>query len=486
MRIDNHRGISDEDSAKVLFIAPSQVLIRNPHQETAYLECLTKFPIHSHSIRWARLKGLLSNYSKIDNSGNLLISNLTFADEGDYLCSVNASSSDHLVRLSIVQKPIIERLPQDTVSPASKTVRIECPATGMPPPVVSFFKDGQPLHAAGRISIKHGIVIITQSLSSDTGIYECRAENEAGIANASIKVDILSSENQPHAPTGLTSSNLTSTSVRITWKPSTSPDPNFPIIYYTLHTTPEGSSMQDPLGTQKTTFLVEKLQAFTNYSFLVRAYNKYGASEPSEELFIKTDEDVPILGPHFEMRAVTSTKLLLTWKPLSVSLSRGIVKAYEVHYRRVAQNNYLVSSINNGNDLQFTLEDLMPSTAYQFRMLAATSKGFPVPALDDERFPWQTYTMPSPDQVLTTTSEMISINDKSNVKMETSGLLEDEELESHHEEPPTDLSKSSSLPAWISISLFILFLLIACVIAMVVVAKRKLVPDAISVNTQWN
>jgi hypothetical protein len=126
----------------------------------------------------------------------------------------------------------------------------------------------------------------------------------------------------------------------------------------------------------------------------------------------------------------------------------------------------------------------MPSTAYQFRMLAATSKGFPVPALDDERFPWQTYTMPSPDQVLTTTSEMISINDKSNVKMETSGLLEDEEPESHHEEPPTDLSTSSSFPAWISISSFILFLLIACVIAMVVVAKRKLVPDAVSVNTQ--
>jgi hypothetical protein len=462
---------NEEESDQLAFLGPSQVLIRDVSRESAHLECLTKFPTNTHNVRWTRFpEKEISNHSSIDSTGNLHITDLSNDDEGDYLCSINASSKDRLVRLSVLQRPILLKQPQDSLHPAAQTARMECPFSGTPHPVVSFYKDSQPLSSSGRITIRPGLLLISQTRSSDTGNYQCFAENEAGIERAAARITILTSEEVPPPPTGLVATNISSTSAIISWTAPIPRSPKTPVILYTLHTTP-GVADQD-LMTSGTSFLVEKLQPFTNYTFYVRAYNSPGASEPSEELTFQTDEDIPVMGPYFALTAISSSRLLITWKPLPVSLARGIITEYEIHYRRVAQENYLVSEVKDGSVLQHTLEDLIPGMTYQFRMLAGTSKGFPVAAPDDTRFPWVTYPMPSTDQVMTTTSQMMSITDKSSVKMETSDLMEDEGPESH-QETQHEISKASSTNVWIYLFLFIAFILVACVILIVVIARRR-------------
>lgn len=71
--------------------------------------------------------------------------------------------------------------PLDTL--LAKTARLNCSATGHPSPRVLWYKSGRPVNIKGRIiQTASNQLVFTNSITSDTGMYQCLTINDAGYA----------------------------------------------------------------------------------------------------------------------------------------------------------------------------------------------------------------------------------------------------------------------------------------------------------------
>ena len=78
----------------------------------------------------------------------------------------------------------------------NQSVALECDATGLPRPVVTWYKDDVRLsnERAGRLRLVDGGARLNIESADliDTGSYECRAENDAGRDRLHYHLTVLS------------------------------------------------------------------------------------------------------------------------------------------------------------------------------------------------------------------------------------------------------------------------------------------------------
>ncbi len=88
-------------------------------------------------------------------------------------------------------------------------IRFECVATGIPAPSITWFKSGEQLNnsrvtfddPSTPVSVKDGggemmyevtrAVSISMSEDEDSGVYECRASNDATPGNAAMEFELI-------------------------------------------------------------------------------------------------------------------------------------------------------------------------------------------------------------------------------------------------------------------------------------------------------
>ena len=95
--------------------------------------------------------------------------------------------------LNISTPPVIVRKPQSLISPAAKTARFPCEASGVPTPNVTFYKDGVRLKIHGTfydILLVNGCVISVQKVLSGFQGY-LRSEKSGKTPAKSAKFSIL-------------------------------------------------------------------------------------------------------------------------------------------------------------------------------------------------------------------------------------------------------------------------------------------------------
>jgi netrin-G3 ligand len=332
----------------------------------------------------------------VDQFGNLHLHDLKLDDSDSYVCSLdNNGNVTQVQTLRVIAEPSILKLPQSVASPSSQTARFECLAEGYPPPVVRWFRDGSPVSLTGRISVKgeDQTLVISQSTSSDSGIYQCLVENEAGSATAAARLLISAANDQPRPPRIIQIQPISSTSVKLQLEPDDS-ETSSSIKAYSIHYMyPGGKELQQV--SQNTTAVIDSLMPFTNYTFYARAYGN-SASEPSAMSFVETKDDVPLRSPKIQLTAISPTSVRVSWSPLPPAQARGQVTKYEIHYKKRSQTAYHVTDVPDGKIESFVLEDLQPSHRYDVRVLAGTSAGFPKVS-DGPLWPWTSIEMPAID-----------------------------------------------------------------------------------------
>lgn len=295
--------------------------------------------------------------------------------------------------LRVMEKPIITKLPQNMANPSSQTARFECATDGSPPPEVQWFKDAAPIFMTGRLSVKTDdqTLVISQTVSSDSGIYQCLVENEAGSATAAAQLIISAANDQPHPPLISRLEAISPTSVQLQIQVSEPAGELAQIKAFTIHYTAAGGQELQYVS-PNTSVVIDNLIPFTNYSFYVRAYGN-SASEPSTISYVQTKEDVPIRSPKIEVTAISPTKMRVSWQKLSPELARGLVTKYEIHYRKRSQTAYHVTDVPDGRLESHVLEDLQPSVKYEVRVLAGTAAGF-AKVSEGPFWPWTSIEMP--------------------------------------------------------------------------------------------
>lgn len=335
----------------------------------------------------------------------LNLQNVTPSDSGDYICSaknkLNASIKYQHITVDVLVPPYFLKKPTYQVFPNGIRVRFECQAQGYPTPRIYWLKDAKNITINERRAINEkGFneveLAISNTVQSDSGVYQCVAVNEVGEISAAGRLEINSSNN-PDAPTSLKCHALSTKKILISWEPPKYLPPTN-ITAYTVHYTPvegETEEVSPPVHGNVTSVEVSKLlEPFTNYSFYVRLYNNHGASDQSATITCSTAPSVPKAAPKIILNVIDDTKLNVIWKPLSKKQAQGIVTQYKLQWRLHQHPSYHIRYFNSSVE-QHLLTDLKPGTQYDVRVLARTEEGWP--SINEAQFTWTTVTMPSPE-----------------------------------------------------------------------------------------
>ncbi|XP_077571540.1 hemicentin-1 [Stigmatopora nigra] len=106
------------------------------------------------------------------------------SDAGLYSCvaSNQAGSSTKSFNLTVLEPPKISRTgnTEELTIAINSPLKLECSAVGVPPPTLSWLKDGRPLEGSNFIQQDGQILSIDKVQVEDAGLYTCLASSPAG------------------------------------------------------------------------------------------------------------------------------------------------------------------------------------------------------------------------------------------------------------------------------------------------------------------
>ncbi|KFQ66620.1 Contactin-6, partial [Pelecanus crispus] len=180
------------------------------------------------SISWKRSGGnsLTKKIEHHKTKGVLEIPDVQQEDEGSYECIAGNIRGRNIARgqLFVYALPEWDKKIQNAFLSLYDSLFWECKAKGKPSPSYSWLKNGQPLTSEERIQIENGTLIIHMLNMSDSGLYQCVAENKYDTiyANAELRV-IAAAPDFSNNPVKKMSVVQVGGEVTIGCKPSASP-----------------------------------------------------------------------------------------------------------------------------------------------------------------------------------------------------------------------------------------------------------------------
>ncbi|KAM8867427.1 contactin-3 [Synchiropus picturatus] len=148
-------------------------------------------------ITWRRTSGVpFPQKVKMKSSNAVLeIPNFQQEDAGTYECLAENRRGKNAARgrISFHAKPQWFQTMADTALSIKENLFWECKANGKPKPSYSWLKDGQPLVPGSRMQIENGALSVTALDLSDSGMYQCVAENKHGVVYSSAQLIVLAS-----------------------------------------------------------------------------------------------------------------------------------------------------------------------------------------------------------------------------------------------------------------------------------------------------
>ncbi|XP_062318529.1 protogenin B-like [Osmerus eperlanus] len=357
-----------------------------PLHQTVVLECMaTGNPRPILSWSRADTRPIDVYNARVLGSGNLVLADVKPQHSGVYLCRATTPGTRNYTiaaaNLTVLVPPSIVEKPESQTRPRAGTARFMCQAEGVPPPSITWLKNGEKVHLNGRIKMYNSKLVITQIIPEDDAIYQCLAENEQGSVLSLARLIVVMSEDRPSAPRNVHAETISSSAILLAWeRPLYNTDK---VIAYSVHyMKAEGlnnEEYQAVIGNDTTSYIIDDLESARNYTFYIVAYMPMGASRMSDQVSQHTLEDVPLRTPELSLTSNSPSDIQVSWQPLAAKLSRGRVSAYRLSYRTATDNT--VSSVElPQNSTQHLLEALQPDTIYLLRMAAATRVGWCEPS----------------------------------------------------------------------------------------------------------
>ncbi|NXK95777.1 CNTN3 protein, partial [Formicarius rufipectus] len=148
-------------------------------------------------INWRRTDGLPfpSKIKLRKSNGMIEIPNFQQEDAGLYECITENSRGKNIARgrLTYYAKPHWIQTIQDIEAAVEDTLYWDCRAGGKPKPSYRWLKNGEQLSIEGRIQIENGALTISNLNLTDSGRYQCIAENKHGVIYSSAELRVVAS-----------------------------------------------------------------------------------------------------------------------------------------------------------------------------------------------------------------------------------------------------------------------------------------------------
>ncbi|POI32383.1 hypothetical protein CIB84_003865, partial [Bambusicola thoracicus] len=139
-----------------------------------------------------KLNATVSNTNGENVTLELILRNISLQDGGDYVCIAQdkkAKTQHCLVKHLTVQEPMAPTLVgnlENQTTNIGETIEVSCTVNGIPPPNITWFKNGETLFEDSGIILKDGnkTLTIRRVRKEDGGLYTCLACNILGCKKA--------------------------------------------------------------------------------------------------------------------------------------------------------------------------------------------------------------------------------------------------------------------------------------------------------------
>ncbi|XP_069772736.1 hemicentin-1-like [Narcine bancroftii] len=240
----NSEGEVSRQYALIVQVSPSILSSEVPSEydtvvnEDVNLECVAS-GTPKPTLKWLKDDQPLETLGKMhiklsSDASSLGIKGVLASDAGRYSCVAQnpAGVETKLFILKVLVPPNIigtSSLPEILTAVPNAAVTLECRSTGVPPPQLSWLKDGLPLPISSHTSLQSAgqILRIIRVQVSDAGSYKCVAVSQAGVIERHyhLRVQVPPSiENSRDTEEVLA---IRGTSVTLTCKADGSPTPTF-------------------------------------------------------------------------------------------------------------------------------------------------------------------------------------------------------------------------------------------------------------------
>ncbi|XP_069861249.1 hemicentin-2 [Dipodomys merriami] len=179
----NDAGTAGAEVEVTVHELPSVHIVGGENLTAAFLQPVTLQCVGAGvpppSLRWWK-----DGVALATSGGHLQIEKADLRDEGIYTCAASspAGESKTDVALKVLVPPNIEPGPVNRAVLENTSVTLECLASGVPPPDVSWFKGRQPAAALAGLAVSADgrALHIERAQLADAGSYRCVAANVAG------------------------------------------------------------------------------------------------------------------------------------------------------------------------------------------------------------------------------------------------------------------------------------------------------------------
>ncbi|XP_053694709.1 roundabout homolog 2-like [Sabethes cyaneus] len=343
-----------------------------------------------------------------DGTSILSVSNIDRVDNGKVIvCSAvnGVGSVSTRVVLSVNLQddrppPLIQQGPVNQTLPIKSVAILPCRATGVPTPVISWYRDGIPILTTARINISDSGTLTISDLNKDddTGLYTCVASSKTGKStwSAALRLDVPTNPNIkfyrapeastfPGSPGKPQVTDVTDSSVTISWVRSNAVGASSLVGYMvemfgrnaTDGWVEMASKVLDTSWTQR------GLGPGITYYFVVRAENSHGVSLPSpmsEPIMVGMNElnsglDMSearaslLSGDVVELvnaTSVDSSAMKLVWE----IINGKYVEGFYIYARNLEQDSdrsyKMLTVLNGGSVSSCTVSGLRKFTEYEF------------------------------------------------------------------------------------------------------------------------
>ncbi|KAK8752524.1 hypothetical protein OTU49_005992, partial [Cherax quadricarinatus] len=178
----------------------------------------------------------------------------------------------------------------------------------------------------------------------------------------------------PSAPENLKVIPTSPTSLQVIWSyPQTV---KTPISGFTMYYMQVGSAEEHEVEVTGTSYDLQGLSQFTEYSVWLVAVNANGAGDATHEVTARTFSDIPSKEPqNVTVEAASSRSLIIRWEPPPTEHQNGVITGYKIRYKEKGKTGSTKTKTTDGNRRLFALTDLKRSTQYSIKLTALTVNG---------------------------------------------------------------------------------------------------------------
>lgn len=171
--------------------------------ETAKLECAADGE-PPPEIKWHKFGG--NNFPAaserrmhvMPSDDEFFIVNAKPIDSGIYSCTAHNPAGTIIANasLTIEEKPYFIKSMEDKEVSAGEFVVIQCMGKGVPPPTITWLKDGAVIVPTERhfFTAEDMLVVIVDTIQSDSGVYECHLNNSLGTVTGYSRITVKPGE----------------------------------------------------------------------------------------------------------------------------------------------------------------------------------------------------------------------------------------------------------------------------------------------------